>query len=77
MASKGLPMYEQGFDRSARESLGISAGCYHTEDPIPGFSHQINMTLPFSHSPATVYMLQSRQRKEAWAAFLQYSDSVR
>ena len=47
------------------------------EDPISGFSHHINMTFPFSHSAATVYMIQRRQRKEARAAFLQYGDSLR
>lgn len=46
------------------------------EVPILGFSHQINMTFPFSHSAATVYMFQRRQRKEVRAAFLQYGDSL-
>lgn len=62
--------------RNLTKAPGAAGDC-HSEDPIPGFSHQINTTLPFSHSPATVYMLQRRQRKEARTAFLQHGDSLR
>lgn len=58
------------------KALGAAGDC-HSEDPIPGFSHQINTTLPFSHSPAIVYMLQRRQRKGARTAFLQHGDCLR
>ena len=58
-------------------SWGFLNNVVTLEDPISGFSHHINMTFPFFHSAATVYMIQSRQRKEARVAFLQYGDSLR
>ena len=58
-------------------SWGFLNNVVTLEDPISGFSHHINMTFPFFHSAATVYMIQSRQRKEARVAFLQYGDSRR
>lgn len=71
MISKGLSKYEWDLTGGARENgWGFLNDAVTLEDPTSGVSHQINMIFPFSHSAATVYTFQRRQRKEVGAAFL-------
>lgn len=70
MVANRDPKREQRLGRRrTRSCWGFLNDAVIQGDPVPGFSCHTNVTFPFSHSAATVYMLRRSQRRRSGLHF--------